>query len=57
MISHKTFVSLSDMEARMTDRCEQEKMNSHGIRYAAHWNPIYYTKGVSLFAALTPIPI
>ena len=25
MISHKTFVSLSDMEARMTDRCEQEK--------------------------------
>jgi len=24
MISHKTFVSLRDMEARMTDRCEQE---------------------------------
>jgi homoserine O-acetyltransferase len=24
MISHKTFVSLVDMEARMTDRCEQE---------------------------------
>ena len=25
MISHKTFVSLTDMEERMTDRCEQEK--------------------------------
>ena len=25
MISHKTFVSLTDMEARMTNRCEQEK--------------------------------
>jgi homoserine O-acetyltransferase len=25
MISHKTFVSLHDMEERMTDRCEQEK--------------------------------
>tara|TARA_A100001015_G_scaffold212595_1_gene238463 strand:+ start:4514 stop:5656 length:1143 start_codon:yes stop_codon:yes gene_type:complete len=25
MISHKTFVSLADMEARMTNRCEQEK--------------------------------
>lgn len=25
MISHKTFVSLADMEERMTDRCEQEK--------------------------------
>jgi homoserine O-acetyltransferase/O-succinyltransferase len=24
MISHKTFVSLTDMEARMSDRCEQE---------------------------------
>jgi homoserine O-acetyltransferase len=25
MISHKTFVSLHDMEARMTDKCEQEQ--------------------------------
>ncbi len=25
MISHKTFVSLSDMTVRMTDKCEQEK--------------------------------
>jgi len=25
MISHKTFVSLADMEARMSNRCEQEK--------------------------------
>ena len=25
MISHKTFVSLHDMEERMTDKCEQEK--------------------------------
>lgn len=25
MISHKTFVSLHDMEARMTDKCEQEE--------------------------------
>ena len=54
MISHKTFVSLSDMEARMTDRCEQEKDEFSWYKICRPLESYLLHKGISLFANTTP---